>query len=75
MGVVIVDKQCRAVYFNTLCEEIVRRNASLDIVNGRLSLKQPDINRRLTRLVQQADGNEPGTCGPQAESFTDYNLC
>lgn len=53
-GVLMVDGACRIIHASAMAERLLRENAALVVVRGRLALRSPALHDRLLMLVRGA---------------------
>lgn len=62
-GILVVDETCRILQASTMAETLLRRNAELAVVGGRLLLRQGKLRDKLAALVHAALETAHGRVG------------
>jgi DNA-binding CsgD family transcriptional regulator/PAS domain-containing protein len=52
-GILVVDAARRIIHANALAESVLRANAEITVLNGRLTIAQPTLHARLAALIHQ----------------------
>lgn len=60
-GVLMTDGACRIIHASSMAERLLRENAELAVVRGRLSLRPPALHDKLLSLVRGAMDTARGT--------------